>query len=567
MIIGIDLGTTNSLVSYWDGEQARIIPNVLGEHMTPSVVGLDDDGQILIGCVAYERLTTHPDKTAAAFKRYMGTDKVYTLGGHAFTPIDLSHYILKSLKADAEAFLQCRVDEAVIGVPAYFNDSQRKATKQAAEMAGLYVERLVTEPTAAALAYGLHRDKEYTRFLVFDLGGGTFDVSVLELFEGVMEVRAVAGDNHLGGNDFNALLVPHFLQRNGINPDDANPRLLAVAEKLAEHVKRSLSDTPFVSVSCLYEGKTLEMTISRQEADELFAPLYGRLRQPVESVLRDTKILPNELDAVLLVGGATRMPHIRAMAARLFGKMPFYNLDPDKTVAMGAAVQAALKARDETLNETVMTDVCPFTLGTEIVKTDHRGNIIEFGIFSPVIERNSVIPISRTEQYFALSPNQTALRFNIYQGENRKVQNNVKIGELQVPISFGGKGRQAADVCFTYDVNGLLEVEVTIAETGVTKKLIIEKSPGTMTPEEIDQRLLELASIKFHPRERTEYRLLLARGERLYEELTGNGRMEVDAAITHLQSVLETRDDRQMRKAAVETKQLFDQLERRLDLY
>ncbi len=567
MIIGIDLGTTNSLVSYWDGEQPRIISNILGERMTPSVVGVDDDGQILVGSVAYERLATHPDKTAAGFKRYMGTDKIYSLGQHEFSPIDLSHYILKSLKEDAEAYLNCRIDEAVIGVPAYFNDSQRKATKQAAELAGLRVERLVTEPTAAALAYGLHRDKEYTKFLVFDLGGGTFDVSVLELFEGIMEVRAVAGDNHLGGNDFNALLTSLFCEHNGIKPDDADPRLLALIEKQVERAKKRLSDASHTTVSCQFNDRTFELSVSRQEADELFAPLYRRLRVPMESVLRDTNIMPDELDAVLLVGGATRMPYIRTMVARMFGKMPYCNLNPDEAVAMGAAVQAALKARDESLGETVMTDVCPFTLGTDISRTDKNGHILERGVFSPIIERNTVVPVSRIKRYYALNLDQKELNFGIYQGENRNVQNNVKIGEIEVPIPSNGKDRQYADVRFTYDVNGLLEVEVVVLSTGLTKKLIIEKTPGTMTPLEIEKRLAELAGIKVHPRDRTENRLLLAKGERLYEELTGENRTEIDMAITNLNQALETQNDHLIRKAAAEAKKVFSLLERRFDLY
>lgn len=566
MIIGIDLGTTNSLVSYWDGEQSRIIPNILGERMTPSVVGIDDNGQVLIGRVAYERLVTHPDKTAASFKRYMGTDKIYTLGQYSFSPIDLSHYVLKSLKSDAEAYLGCRIDEAVISVPAYFNDSQRKATKQAAELAGLHVERLVTEPTAAALSYGLHSNEEYTRFLVIDLGGGTFDVSMLELFEGVMEVRAVAGDNHLGGNDFSDSITALFCERNGIDPDEAEPRLLSAIKKQAEDAKRRLSECSEATISCRFHDESLELNLSRQEADKLFAPLYHRLREPVERVLRDTKLMPNDLDAVVLVGGATRMPYIRAMVAKMFGQMPFCNLNPDEAIAMGAAVQAALKARDKTLGETIMTDVCPFTLGTDITRTDKRGNIVENDIFSPIIERNTVVPVSRINRYYAINLNQKAMKFGIYQGESRKVQNNVKIGEIEVPIPSNGKDHEFADLRFTYDVNGLLEVEVVVLSSGLTKKLIIEKSPGTMTPSEIEKRLSELARIKIHPRDRTENRLLFARGERLYEELTGADRLEIDMAMSNIQAALETQNDQLIRKAAAETKAVFDRLERRFDL-
>ncbi len=567
MIIGIDLGTTNSLVSYWDGEQPRIIPNILGERMTPSVVGIDDDGQVLVGKVAYERLVTHPGKTAAGFKRYMGTERTYWLGQHRFSPIDLSSYVLRSLKSDAEAYLSCRIDEAVISVPAYFNDSQRKATRQAAELAGLRVERLVTEPTAAALAYGLHRSTEYAKFLVFDLGGGTFDVSILDLFEGVMEVRAVAGDNHLGGNDFDDLLTSFFCERNGIDPNGAQPRGMAAIKKQVEGAKRRLSESIEATISCQFHDRTLELTLTRQETDKLFTPLYRRLREPVERVLRDTRLTPNELDAVVLVGGATRMPYIRAMAAKLFGQMPFCNLNPDEAVAMGAAVQAALKARDMTLGETVMTDVCPFTLGTEIVKTDEQGRIVEKDIFSPIIERNTVVPVSRVNRYYALHVDQKVLKFGIFQGESRNVQNNVKIGEIEVPIPSNGKDLQYADLRFTYDVNGLLEVEVVVLSNGFSQKLVVEKTPGTMTHDEIVKRLSELARLKIHPRERTENRLLFAKGERLYEELTGSHRLEIDMALANLNAALETQNDQLIRKTALETKAIFDRLERRFDLH
>jgi len=562
MTIGIDLGTTNSLISFWDGERAHVIPNALGEPLTPSVVSVDEDGRILIGRAACERLITHPQKTAASFKRYMGTQKVYELGTYRFSPIDLSHFVLKSLKQDAEVHLGKPVTETVISVPAYFHDSQRQATKQAAQLAGLRVDRLVTEPTAAALAYGLHRSGEAASFLVLDLGGGTFDVSVLEWFEGVMEVRAVAGDNHLGGDDFDVALSSLLCHRLDLDKKTIALKLSGILRRQAERAKIALSDSETADVSFRFDGEPYHLTIHRAETNPIFEPLFRRLREPIERVLRDLRLGPEQLDAVVLVGGATRMPAIRNMTARMFGRMPHCTLDPDQAVAMGAAIQAALAAQDESLRETVMTDVCPFTLGVDMCNVNANGRVIESGVFSPVIERNSTVPVSRIQRYYPLHSGQTAMRFGVYQGEQRKVENNVKVGEIEVPIPAGEKNNPGAEVRFTYDVNGLLEVEVLVPSTGLSKKLVIEQSPGAMTTAEIKKRLDELAQIKIHPRDKTENRLLLARGERLYEEAVGQRRTVIGEALSRFVAALESQDEHVVRRAAAEIKTLFDGLER-----
>jgi len=562
MTIGIDLGTTNSLISYWDGERAHVIPNALDEPLTPSVVSVDEDRQILVGRAAKERLITHPAKTAASFKRFMGTQKTYELDPFRFTPIDLSHFIIKSLKRDAEAFLDKPITEAVISVPAYFHDSQRQATKQAAQLAGLRVERLVTEPTAAALAYRLHEGKGAATFLVLDLGGGTYDVSVLEWFEGVMEVRAVAGDNYLGGDDFDAALASILCKRFELNPENTSQRMLGVLRQQAERAKITTSDCDTADVAFRFDGVLYRQSLTQRDIAECYEPLYQRLRGPIERVMRDLRLKPERLDAVVLVGGATRMPAIRDMAARLFHQFPYCNLDPDKTVALGAAIQAALAAQDESLSEIVMTDVSPFTLGVDVSRTDDYGNIIESGIFSPIIERNSTVPVSRIQRYFPLTPKQAFQHFNIFQGEHRKVENNVKIGEIKVPIKAGEKDKPGVDVRFTYDVNGLLEVDVLVLSTGLTKNLVIEQSPGAMTPDEIKRRLAELSKIKIHPRDKAENRLLLARGERLYEESIGERRMRIEEVLARLNVALESQDDRIIRKTVVDIKELFDMFDR-----
>ena len=561
MMIGIDLGTTNSMIAYWDGECANIIPNALGEPHTPSVVSIDEDGSVLVGSAARERLITHPQKTAAGFKRYMGTKKVFNLGEHCFTPTDLSHFVLKSLKQDAENFLGVPITEAVISIPAYFHDNQRQATKQAAQLAGLNVERLITEPTAAALAYGLHGDNAPASFMVLDLGGGTFDVSVLEWFDGVMEVRAVAGDNRLGGDDFDTALTSLFCHRLGLGLEEISSKLSGVLCRQAERARIMLSDNDTADISFRYEEKAYKLSVSRKDTAPIFEPLYRRLHQPIERVMQDLRLSAGQLDAVVLVGGATRMPSIRSMVAKLFNRFPYSNLDPDKTVALGAAIQAALVAQDDTLKEVVMTDVCPFTLGVDTCNTNKDGKVVETGIFSPIIERNSTVPLSKLQRYYALYPGQAAMRFRIYQGEQRKVENNVMIGEIEIPLPTEGDAAQCADIRFTYDINGLLEVEVIVPSTGLIKKLVIEQAPGAMTPEEIERRFSELSELKIHPRDKTENRLLLARGERLYEASIRERRLAIEGALARLAAVFESQNEHIIRQTVSEIKDFFDQLE------
>ena len=562
--IGIDLGTTNSLVAYWSDDRPVIIPNVLGEHLTPSIVSVEDHGEIVVGRIAQERLITHPQRTAATFKRFMGTEKVYELGGMSFTPEELSSFVLKFLKADAEAYLGEPVTEAVISVPAYFNDTQRKATKRAAELAGLKVERLISEPTAAAIAYGLHQELPETKFLVFDLGGGTFDVSVLELFEGIMDVKSIAGDNFLGGEDFTELLVTRFMEQHGLDRDTADAKLRSSIYKQAELCKLALGQNPAAVMSVRIDEQMTEMSITRAEYEKIAQPLLLRLRQPIERALRDASLSPSDLDAVILIGGATRLPLIKNVIARMFGRMPYTNINPDETVALGAALQSALKQRNEALDEIILTDVCPYTLGTGVVKELSDGTYSS-GHFLPIIERNTPIPVSRVERLYTIKDHQKILNVHIYQGESRMVENNIKLGQLAIKVPPAPAGEQCIDVRYTYDINGILEVEVTSVSTGEKKREVIEQNPGSLTPQQIEARLKELEAIKIHPRDRTENRLLIARGERMYEEALGQRRDYIADLIHQFEAVLQTQIDKDIQKAAEALKERLEQLEGWMD--
>ncbi len=558
--IGIDLGTTNSLCAYWSEDGPVIIPNVLGSNLTPSIISIDENNEILIGQVAKERLITHPHLTVSCFKRYMGTDKQYCLGKYVFTPIDLSALILKALKADAESYFNEEVKEAVISVPAYFNDKQRKATKQAAELAGFHVERLISEPTAAAIAYGLHQEKDETKLMIFDLGGGTFDVSILELFDGIMEVRAIAGDNYLGGEDFTNLIVDYFVKNENINMDMLDTKEKSALYKQAEMCKRMLGEKNIGSMTFTYRGVTLEREISKPEFEKLMTPLLLRLRRPIERSMRDADLRPSDLDTVILIGGATRMPLIRSAVGKMFGKLPYSNINPEETVALGAAIQVALKERNEALDEIILTDVCPYTLGTSVARETSDGKY-ESGHFLPIIERNTPIPVSRMERLSAIRNGQTEINLKIYQGENRKVDGNIYLGVLPVKIAPAKRGEEVIEVRYTYDINGILEVEITVLKTGEKKSLVIEQNAGSMTKEEIEQRLIALQEIKIHPRDKMENILLLAKGERLYEEALGDRREYIGELLHYYEGILDKQNELEIRKAAKAVREKLEALE------
>ncbi|AVB21788.1 MULTISPECIES: molecular chaperone HscC [Pseudomonas syringae group] len=561
MIVGIDLGTTNSLVAVWRDGSSELVTNALGETLTPSVVGLDDDGQILVGKAARERLQTHPEKTTALFKRYMGSAQEIRLGSGTYRPEELSSLVLKSLKADVERAFGEPVTEAVISVPAYFSDAQRKATRIAGELAGLKVEKLINEPTAAALAYGLHQKEGETSFLVFDLGGGTFDISILELFDGVMEVRASAGDNFLGGEDFDRLLVEHFLALHRDEQDFPAKELVTPSlRREAERVRKALGQDDRVDFVLRHAEREWRKTITQEQMSDLFAPLLARLRSPIERALRDAKIRVADLNEILLVGGTTRMPLIRKLAAGMFGRFPAMTLNPDEVVAQGAAIQAALKQRDAALEEVVLTDVCPYTLGIET--TQYVFNGYQPGHYLPIIERNSVVPVSRVRTVNTISDNQDHVLLKIFQGESRLVKDNIALGELNIPVPKAKAGEVELDVRFTYDNNGLLEADVLIQMTGEKHKLVIENNPGVMTPAEIRERLKVLEALKVHPREQQVNTHLTARLERLYQEYLGEARETIGIWAAQFQRVLETQDDRQINELRKQLEQEADRFER-----
>lgn len=554
-IIGIDLGTTNSLAAVWRNGKAELIPNALGEYLTPSAVSLDDDGAVLVGRAARDRLISHPDRTVCAFKRDMGTKKTYNLGGRTFTPEELSALVLRQLRADAEAYLNEPVTEAVVSVPAYFAEAQRSATKRAGALAGLTVERLVNEPSAAAVSAHVGEGDADKICLVFDFGGGTLDVSLVERFENVVSVTAVSGDNRLGGRDFDQSIVQGFCDDTGLDFDTLDTQQRELLLRQAESCKIALTTQKTVwMVYTGEDGSTLSTELTNKWIIRKSADLFKRMTAPVRKVLMDSGTPPTALDELVMVGGSSRMPAVRGYVSRALGMDPASGSPPDTAVALGAGVCAGMKARAADLRELVLTDVCPFTLGIDI----HNFADPSQPLMSPIIERNSILPSSKVQNYCTVRDNQTALEINVYQGEHRYTRDNTLLGSINLRVPAAPKGEQKIDVRFTYDINGILEVDVA-SKGGQTGHLLLKND--SMSDAEAHRRMQELSALKLHPRDQEENRALIARGERLYAMTVGDMRSRVGEALDWFQLQLRTQEPVRIAKAVQRVVRYFDEIE------
>lgn len=554
--IGIDLGTTNSLISVFTEDGPDLLRNRLGNYLTPSVVSYDGQ-HLYVGETAKARLVTHPHQTVAAFKRTMGADKTYALGRRELTSIELSAAMLNALKEDAETALGHGVRDAVISVPAYFNEAQRKSVSMAARMADLNPVRLINEPTAAALAYGLQDLEEESCFLVFDLGGGTFDVSILEVFDGVMEVRATAGDAFLGGEDFTSLIARKMMKD---LPEAQRGAADAPVRKLAEQAKLLLSQQDVAEVAADLPELTVSSRVSRGEFEELSAPLLKRLLRPVERVLYDARLKPDELQKVVLVGGATRMPVIRSLLAKHLRHFPDAHINPDHAVALGASVQAGLVSKNKALKDVVMTDVTAHSLGIETSRI--YGNKQLTGYFLPIIERNTVIPASREERISPVHKNQSALEVNIYQGEAPDVKSNIRLGSLTVNLPRNSKGElEEVSVRFTYDVSGLLDVDVTTLSDAKTSNILIKNLAGDVSEQDIEKTRKKLAGLKVHPRDDEANIHLRARIEQCYSMARHEQRQQIGEMLADFDLVLESQNPSEIMSFREQVTPLLDAFE------
>ena len=546
-VIGIDLGTTNSIVAHMQDGKPTLIENIFGEALTPSVISIDKSNNVLIGKPAQHKLITHPKETISCFKRNIGTDKKYEIHNKSYSSIELSSLILQSLKKDAERILGEPVTEAIISVPAYFNETQRKATIQAASLVGLKVERIINEPTAAALAYGIHElNHRENMSLVLDLGGGTFDVSLLEYFEGVVEVQASSGDSQLGGEDFTDVLIQDFKDQFSIS--QLSPTEKSQLYSKMDSLKKELSSSLESSCTLTINNQEFEYSCTQEKLESLCQDLVLRIKSTTERAIRDSRTNTDEIDNIILVGGATRMSLIKKIVIKMFGKHPICHLNPDEVVGLGAAVQAGLKMRDQALNDLILTDVTPFSLGVDTILELDNGSIKE-GYFAPIIERNATIPVSKVDQFTTVKDNQTKIELKIYQGESRLIANNIYLGELAIPVPKNKKGEEIIDVRFTYDINGLLEVEVKSQTTGKKSSIVIEKNPGTLSKHEIRDQLAKLSHLKIHPADQQKNRELLARAERYYMEFTGAERDLIHYEAATFEAALDSQNPQKVEKA------------------
>jgi len=486
-VIGIDLGTTNSCVAVMEGGEAVVIPNPEGARTTPSVLGFKKDGERVVGETAKRQAITNPDRTVISIKRHMGTNHKTSIDGKDFTPQELSAIILQKLKSDAEAYLGQPVTQAVITVPAYFNDSQRQATKDAGKIAGLEVLRIVNEPTAAALAYGADKENDQT-ILVYDLGGGTFDVSILELGDGFFEVKATSGDNQLGGDDFDQVIIDYlaaeFKKEHGIDlakDKAAVQRLKDAAEKAKKELSGVMTTTislPFITV---VDGvpQHLEVNLTRAKFEELSENLVERTLGPTRQAMQDAGMTPADIDKIVLVGGSTRIPAVQEAIKKLTGKEPHKGVNPDEVVALGAAVQAGVLTGD--VKDVVLLDVTPLSLGIETAG----------GVFTKMIERNTTIPTSKSQVFSTYADNQTSVEIHVLQGERSMAVDNKTLGRFMLAdIPPAPRGVPQIEVSFDIDANGIVKVSAQDKGTGKTQNITITSSSG-LNDEEIDRMMKE----------------------------------------------------------------------------
>jgi molecular chaperone DnaK len=566
-VIGIDLGTTNSCVAFMDGDEVVVIPNAEGGRTTPSVVGFTKNGERLVGESAKRQAITNPDKTIISIKRHMGTDYKVKIDDKQYTPQEISAMILQKLKADAEAYLGEPVTQAVITVPAYFNDSQRQATKDAGRIAGLEVLRIINEPTAAALAYGLDKGEDQT-ILVFDLGGGTFDVSILELGDGLFEVKATSGDNHLGGDDFDQAiidwLVEEFKKEHGIdlrNDRMAMQRLKMAAEKAKKELSGMLTTTitePFLAMDET-GPKNLEVTLTRAKFEELTAHLVERTMGPTRQALKDAGLEPHQIDKVILVGGSTRIPAVQEAIKKLIGKEPSKGVNPDEVVAMGAAIQGGVLSGD--VKDVVLLDVTPLSLGIETLG----------GVFTKLIPRNTTIPTEKSQIFSTAADNQTVVDIHVLQGERPMAADNKSLGRFQLQdIPPAPRGVPQIEVTFKIDANGIVNVSAKDLATGKSKDITIQSSSG-LSEEEIQRMIKEAEEHAEEDRKRKEAAEVRNKADQLVfttnktlndlgDKVSEEDRKKIEEAKEKVQKALSDNDTAAIKQATEELEKVVQEV-------
>lgn len=539
-IIGIDLGTTNSLGCVYKDGRVKLIPNRFGSYLTPSVVSVGEDGKMMVGQLAKERLITHPECTAASFKKDMGTEKKWNLGGQEFSPEELSSMVIRSILDDAREYLGEEIEEAVISVPAYFHDEQRVATRRAGLLAGVKVERITNEPSAAALASYFDTSKEQC-FLIFDFGGGTLDVSVVECFGTVVEILSVAGDNRLGGDDFDTLMADQFLLEHGLSRNDISGQEYAALRRQAEQCKINLGRKEKAVLHAVIGGVSYRSIYTMERLLAESELILGKIRQVVGRALKDGELTIQDIDEVVMAGGSSKMPLIQSYVRHLFRRHPIVQDNCDQLIALGLGVVCGVKQRKDEVKDYVLTDICPFSLGTAIVNPSDPNH----SYMSVIIERNTVLPCSRMRRFYSAQESQEYVNIEVLQGEHTYAKDNLLLGKMKVDIPSTTGKNEAVDVRFTYDINGILIVDSTVVSTGEMSTSVISQK---VSDQELEQRVKELEKLKVHPREITANQVMLERLKALYEEVYPEQREAVQSLIRNFEQILERQDDRKIAK-------------------
>ncbi|MBR4580483.1 MAG: Hsp70 family protein [Lachnospiraceae bacterium] len=540
-IIGIDLGTTNSLVCVWEDGKAHLIPNSFEEELTPSVVGFGDDGTVYVGKVAKERLVTHPDSTFESFKRYMGQRHVFECTAGKFTAEELSAFVLRSLKADAERYLGEPVTEAVISVPAYFDDKARNATKNAGVLAGLTVERIINEPSAAALGYIVRKGDnpdmenfEEGSFLIFDFGGGTLDVSLVDTFENIVEIVTVSGNNMLGGIDFDRSIADYFLKENGLEKNKISGETYRVTVAAAERVKRMLSEKSPQKMVVNCEELSTEKEISDLDLARICAPVLQSIYAPVNNVLRDSGRTIDTVTDLIMVGGSSKMPVVQQYLKHLLRRRELDVFRPDTIVAEGMGAYAGIKERKDDVKDMLLTDVCPFSLGTNIENKMHEGKDLS----SFIIMRNSPLPISRTNTYYPTKDNQTFCNFKIFQGEEMYADDNKRIGLVTVNFPKPAMRSTKILLTFTYDINGILLVNADVPDFNIHLERVILEKEEDLASDRVIKAVDKLKNFKSVSENDADNKLVMEWGERLYAMLPPGAKEELGLKLQYFDHLL-----------------------------
>lgn len=552
-VIGIDLGTTNSLGAVYRNHRVELIPNRFGSFLTPSVVSIAEDGSILVGEIAKERLVTHPDSTAASFKKDMGTSEKYMLGKQAFLPEELSSFVIRSIIEDAKEYLGEEIEEAVISVPAYFHDMQRVATKRAGALAGITVNRIINEPSAAALASYFDTSTEQL-FLIFDFGGGTLDVSIVDCFDTMVEIVSVSGDNRLGGDNFHEIMADRFLEEHQIARKYISEKEYAVLLKQAELCKRKLTTEESAKMSAVIGGSAYQSVYTNERLMEESASILSRIKKVLTHALKDGNLSIREIDAVVMVGGSSKMPLIQSYMQHLFRQAPLVTGNCDEMIARGLGLVCAVKERQEDVKDFVLTDICPFTLGVDT----HNEADPEHSYMTPIIERNTVLPCSRVKRFYTANDYQNTIQTQILQGEHPYAEDNLELEKIRVVVPRKKKGEESVDVRFTYDINGILIVDLTVVSTGNTIRKVISQK---MSDADLANKVKELEKLKVHPKEKAENKLLMEKLLALYEEAPMEQREMLHSYIAGFEHVLARQKSRQIRHYRAFLEQILTQME------